>query len=121
MNKVSHTPGPWSIETPMGDEVPWIVEADKPTHEWHCIAMVPCNGDEDEDALPLAEAEANLRLIASAPELYRAVKLLLSAVDHLAGTFGQGWQSQDASAEGQDAYDFGEQALAKVDHSMAKK
>ncbi len=58
---------------------------------------------------------ANARLIAAAPELYRAVKLLLSAVDHLAGPLGQGWQSQDASAEGQDACDFAERALAKAE------
>lgn len=68
-----HTPGPWTIETPMGDDDPWIVEAGKQSYEWHCIAIVPC-GQEDEDDLPVVEARANARLIASAPTLSAALE-----------------------------------------------
>ena len=39
------TEGPWNIETPMGDEIPWVVQdASKPTYEWECLAMFSGDG-----------------------------------------------------------------------------
>lgn len=67
-----HTPGPWTIETPMGEETPWIVEAGKQSYEWRCIAIVPVK-PEDEDDLLVPEARANLRLISAAPDLLAAI------------------------------------------------
>ncbi len=68
-----YTSGPWDVETPMGDESPWIVQAGKPTHEWRCIAML------DGDDIPMLEMEANCRLIAAAPDLLVALEGLLPA------------------------------------------
>ena len=91
------TPGPWAIETPMGDE-PWIVEAGKASHEWHCLALVP----EDED-LPGIEKEANARLISTAPELYLALNALL------------GWHESDPTSLGAlCAANHARQVLAKA-------
>lgn len=64
-----HTPGPWTIEDPMGEAIPWIVEAGKETYEWRCLAMVPC----DEHKMPLAEAKANLKVIKAAPTMVEAL------------------------------------------------
>lgn len=72
-----HTPGPWCIETPMGEDTPWIVEAGKQSYEWHCIAMVPVSQD-NEDDLPVPVAKANARLIAAAPEMLAALKAILA-------------------------------------------
>jgi len=62
----------------MGDENPWIVEVGKSTHEWHCLAMVPCEEEDDVDVAP--EARANAFLIAAAPELYAALMQVLPAL-----------------------------------------
>ncbi|CAL8974569.1 hypothetical protein RHODGE_RHODGE_03289 [Rhodoplanes serenus] len=72
MGKAKHTPGPWTVEDPLGPEALWIVEAGKKPHEWRCIAMV-CRDDlDDHDDLDLpigaGEQRANARLIAAAPE-----------------------------------------------------
>lgn len=56
----------------MGDDLPWIVQADLPSHEWHCIAQVSL--EEDEGDLPRLEAEANLSLMVAAPEMFAALK-----------------------------------------------
>lgn len=57
-----HTPTPWCVETPMGDETPWIVEAGKETYEWRCIAMVssddPINSEDRDPVKPILEPEA---------------------------------------------------------------
>lgn len=64
---VKYTPGPWAIEDPMGPETPWIVEANKPTHEWRCIAIL-----ETDDFSP-AEARANHKLLVAAPTMAEAL------------------------------------------------
>lgn len=74
-----HTPGPWTVEDPLGPETLWIVEDGKETYEWRCIAMVcrddpPNSGGEETDKPILAhEQAANARLIAAAPELLAAL------------------------------------------------
>ena len=64
MAKMTHTPGPWTIEDPLGPETLWIVEAGKEPHEWRCIAMV-CRGDQE---IAEAEQQANAHLIAAAAD-----------------------------------------------------
>lgn len=77
-----HTPGPWSVEDPLGPEALWIVEAGKQTYEWRCIAMVcqddPTNDEDRDPVAPITEAEqiANARLIAAAPDLLAALQEL---------------------------------------------
>ena len=65
-----HTPGPWAVEGPMGEDHPWIVEAGRPTYEWRCIASVTADGDE----IGPLEGMANARLIAAAPDLLKVCK-----------------------------------------------
>jgi hypothetical protein len=74
-----HTPGPWAVETPMGESAPWIVQDGKQAYEWEPIATL---GDCTEDDLPKRSKaqktiEANARLIAAAPELLEALEDLL--------------------------------------------
>lgn len=68
-----HTPGPWTIESPLSDQMS-IVEAGKLSHEWRFIAQVD-NGDL-EDGFPQEVAEANAKLIAAAPDLLEALQNL---------------------------------------------
>lgn len=75
--KPKHTPGPWTIETPMGDENPWIVEAGKQAYEFRCIAIIPCERDGDE--IPIPEARANAALMVAAPDLLAAAMKLEAA------------------------------------------
>jgi hypothetical protein len=76
MTQAAHTPGPWAIEDPMGPDSLWIVQASKPTHEWFPIAV--CNmPDEDDHLFTSANVNANIRLIAAAPELLAALKSVL--------------------------------------------
>jgi hypothetical protein len=93
MGEQQHTPGPWTIETPMGEETPWIVEAGKQSYEWHCIAIVPIE-PEDEDDLPIPQARANARLIAAAPELLGALTDLLAS-----WSTESGWMNNDLVAD----------------------
>lgn len=62
-----HTPTPWEVETPMGDETPWIVEAGLEAYQWRCIAMT-CTESSDEglDAITIEEAAANAAFIVKA-------------------------------------------------------
>jgi hypothetical protein len=68
-----HTPGPWTVEDPMGPKSLWIVEAGKPTHEWRCIAMVFSDDPKDPNPILSDEQQANARLIALAPQLWQYV------------------------------------------------
>ena len=68
-----HTPGPWTIEDPMGPETPWIVEAGKPTYEWRCIAIL------ETDGFTKAEARANHRLLVAAPTMKDALLRVVRA------------------------------------------
>lgn len=62
------TPGPWSVEDPMGFELS-IVETDKPTHEWRFIAGCALPDGDDDQAFTGREIHANAKLIALAPTL----------------------------------------------------
>jgi len=62
------TPGPWAVEDPMGPDSLWIVQADKPTHEWFPIAVCSMP-DEEEHNFTGREVKANLRKIAASPGL----------------------------------------------------
>lgn len=74
------TPGPRAVETPMGDDNPWIVEDGKEVYDWRCLAIVPWGKLECD--VPRPEAEANACLIRAAPDLYEAVKPLLTSRSH---------------------------------------
>lgn len=84
MNKQKHTPGPFTIETPMGDDDPWIVEAGKQSHEWHCLAIIPAGDEEDE--LPRPVALANARLFAAAPDMLALLRELIDIEGPQPGT-----------------------------------
>lgn len=82
----SHTPGPWSVEDPIGGELS-IVEVNKPTHEWKFIATVYLREGNDPDEFPHLVSEANARLIAAAPDLLAIAKQCAS---ECAGCSGAG-------------------------------
>ena len=60
--KTKHTPGPWVIEN--NRSFPMIVARDGGKYDGACICPEVCNG------------EANARLIAAAPELLEACKII---------------------------------------------
>lgn len=67
-----HTPGPWSVEDPMGDGVDdylWIVVGDQ-SHNWRCLALVSCDAEKGAAGKPIyrPQRNANARLIAAAPD-----------------------------------------------------
>lgn len=82
-----HTPGPWSVEDPMGADVGlWIVQSDLEPRQWSSIAIV--TDDEDGQArdeggrfIGRAEQEANARLIAAAPDMLAALKAFMAEHD----------------------------------------
>ena len=85
MSKIEHTPGPWAVEDPMGAEIGLsIVQDGLKTYEWEFIAMA-CQstaGDERmgrQRFISPEEQEANAHLIAAAPDLLEACRLLIGA------------------------------------------
>ena len=80
-----HTPGPWSVEDPIDNELT-IVEANKPTHEWKFIATVYLRQGNDPDEFPHHVSEANARLIAAAPDLLILAKKFASECAECDGT-----------------------------------
>lgn len=76
------TPGPWGIEDPLGPEVMSIVaNPDGETYEWTFVAQVTADDDNTEaQGISFAEAQANARLIAAAPDLYPANAFLSEAL-----------------------------------------
>lgn len=74
----AHTPGPWAIEYPLGDDVHVIVQADKPTYEWAFIATITEDTDEGSNRIPPEVARANAQLIRSAPDLLAELSELVS-------------------------------------------
>lgn len=74
MDDPQHTPGPWTIEYPMGDDQHVIVQANKPTYEWSFIATVTSDEQDGKSRIPPAQSLANARLIAAAPDLLAACK-----------------------------------------------
>jgi hypothetical protein len=71
---VEHTPGPWTVEYPMGDDLHVIVQADKPTYEWSFIATITADADDGRNRIPTAMAKANATLIAAAPRMLAALE-----------------------------------------------
>ncbi len=68
-----HTPGPWSVQDPMGDGVEddlWIVAGDQ-VHNWRCLALVSCDTEKGPAEKPVyrPQRDANAQLMATAPEL----------------------------------------------------
>jgi len=84
----AHTPGPWIVqETEYGHEIR-MGEAIKITnfHESHLVIEYNhmCElGDDSEENAQYYEAEANARLIASAPAMAEELALLREEVSHL--------------------------------------
>lgn len=74
MNDQQHTPGPWTIEYPMGDDLHVIVQANKPTYEWSFIATITADAEDGRERIPKAVAAANARLIAAAPKMLAALE-----------------------------------------------
>ena len=69
-----HTPGPWTVTA---DGAGWYIECSP--ERGHSVAYIRAEiGEEDPDTSD-DEKEANSRLIASAPELLEALKLIASA------------------------------------------
>jgi hypothetical protein len=73
------TPGPWTVEYPMGDEEHIIVPAGKETYDWVFIASVTPTDDDDpgRPRISKAQALANATLIAAAPDLLSALNDLV--------------------------------------------
>lgn len=70
-----YTKGEWEANIGMG--APSVSVKDKPGRPDKVIALIRLfNGSED-----LAEAEANTRLIAAAPEMYKALKAIKNLCD----------------------------------------
>lgn len=65
-----HTPGPYSVESPM-DDCLWIVEAGKQPYEWRVIATLPFP-DERGD-IPRTQVIANARLFAASDVMLKAL------------------------------------------------
>lgn len=70
---MAHTPGPWELQDPMGNEELWVVEQGRQPYNWRCIATVTIVGGEIGDITP-TEGSANARLIAAAPDLLAALE-----------------------------------------------
>lgn len=90
MSTSKHTPGPWSVEDPMGADVGlWIVQSGLEPYQWSCIAMVTDGEDgtaRDEGGrfIGRTEQEANARLIAASPDVVRSGRQLLDALENRA-------------------------------------
>lgn len=78
-----HTPGPWSIEDPMGPEIISIVRGNDP-QSWIDIAQIGTVGEGGDDRRYL-EHMANAHLIAAAPELLEALETLLGDYEAMLG------------------------------------
>lgn len=69
-----HTPGPWTVEDPMGPEIISIVaNGDAEAYDWKHVAQL-AGRPEDDDDIPTLQAEANARLIAAAPDYDAAAR-----------------------------------------------
>lgn len=81
-----HTPGPWTVENPMGQHL-WIVQANLAPYDWTPIATL--TEDDSEDAMdrgssrPISpvERDANAKLIAAAPALLAALQAFIPELE----------------------------------------
>lgn len=85
INEPKFTPGPWYImgddEHPEGVPVIEISRGHCPSPEYEQIAYVQPFMDDDDDYFLTDEVRANAALIAAAPELYEALKQIVSDWD----------------------------------------
>lgn len=77
MSKQTHTPGPWQKESDGAGEFGIHADAGR---TWKFVAMVTANG-QGSAVVTEAEAEANARLVAAAPELLAACELALAYME----------------------------------------
>jgi len=72
---VQHTPGPWFYEISDNCESEFTIHSD-----YSQIGMIErWNGDDDQEVM--AEAEANARLVAAAPDLLEALEQAVQALN----------------------------------------
>lgn len=77
----THTPGPWNVEPAVPGEASGV----------HVFAANPAGCSEDGDLVTIAdfiENDANARLIAAAPDLLKACRVLLAIYDAELGGIG---------------------------------
>jgi hypothetical protein len=104
MRGTQHTPGPWAVENPMGEDIGlWIVQDGLEARQWSCIAVV--TDDEDGTArdeggrfIGRNEQRANARVIAAGPDMLKA---LHEAYDRLSADYQNlstgNWHDPDAA------------------------
>lgn len=80
MSKPAFTPGPWSIETPLGGDAYSIVQSGLQAYEWQFIAHIPV-GTPAEGKMPRYEARANSRLIAAVPDMVEALQSAVASFE----------------------------------------
>lgn len=88
---MKHTPTPWSIEDPMGDDL-WIVEANKEAYEWRCIASVQATPPDEGPELSRAEMRANAAFIIKSVNNHEA---LVKALEKIAAMDPWGKRADD--------------------------
>jgi hypothetical protein len=72
---MTHTPGPWAVEQPSGNEG----EAEVISTPTRTVGWTASTWDDDEgEDVVTAEDKANARLIAAAPELLDAARIALA-------------------------------------------
>lgn len=79
--RAAHTPGPWHRNIKPASKYP-VVWAGRNTHVAMVVRGAPPRSGSGE-TMPDAEMEANIDLIAAAPEMYEALKLAQSAMEHM--------------------------------------
>jgi len=78
---VRHTPGPWTVECVVGNDPHDICGPDRPGEgSPNLLASVAYDFDDPLPHLSLEEANANARLIAAAPDMYKICRELLDWV-----------------------------------------
>jgi hypothetical protein len=78
----SYTPGPWYVEAVMGDDPHEIcIDSREGRGTPEVIASVVWDDEDPHPVLGLAEANANARLIAAAPDLLQALKAVVAISD----------------------------------------
>ena len=79
---MSHTPGPWVIETDEDAPGEVYISARAANPEWWQFARVWVAVEGE----PEPDGEANARLIAAAPEMYEAPKIAVEYIGKIDGT-----------------------------------
>lgn len=87
MTETKHTPGPWSVEDPMGDEPNddlWVVVGDE-SFNWRTVALVSCDFEKGPEPKPIysPQRNANARLISAAPDMRDALEQAVLYVETL--------------------------------------